>query len=53
MTLTPFKNANVTLGYNVAGFHDRDFEDARYSRSGAYVTFKLKFDQTSFQGLGL
>ena len=28
-----------------AGFHDRDFEDARFSRSGAYVTFKLKFDQ--------
>ena len=29
------------------------FEDARFSRSGAYVTFKLKFDQTSFAGLGL
>lgn len=53
VTLSPMKNANVTLGYNFAGFHDRDFEDARYSRSGAYVTFKLKFDQTSFQGLGL
>jgi uncharacterized repeat protein (TIGR01451 family) len=53
ITLAPFKNANVTFGYNFAGFHDRDFEDARYSRSGAYVTFKLKFDQTSFQGLGL
>ncbi|WP_447762773.1 hypothetical protein [Sphingopyxis panaciterrae] len=53
LTLAPFKNANVTFGYNFAGFHDRDFEDARYARSGAYVTFKLKFDQTSFQGLGL
>ncbi|APZ97898.1 hypothetical protein BWQ93_04900 [Sphingopyxis sp. QXT-31] len=53
VTLSPMKNANVTLGYNFAGFHDRDFEDSRYSRSGAYVTFKLKFDQTSFQGLGL
>jgi uncharacterized repeat protein (TIGR01451 family) len=53
LTLAPMKNANITFGYNFAGFHDRDFEDARYSRSGAYVTFKLKFDQTSFAGLGL
>ena len=53
VTLAPMKNANITFGYNFAGFHDRDFEDARYSRSGAYVTFKLKFDQTSFSGLGL
>ncbi|HEV2599904.1 hypothetical protein [Sphingopyxis sp.] len=53
VTLAPMKNANITFGYNFAGFHDRDFEDARFSRSGAYVTFKLKFDQTSFAGLGL
>lgn len=53
VTLAPIKNANITFGYNFAGFHDRDFEDARFSRSGAYVTFKLKFDQTSFAGLGL
>ncbi|NIJ37030.1 putative repeat protein (TIGR01451 family) [Sphingopyxis panaciterrae] len=53
VTLAPMTNANITFGYNFAGFHDRDFEDARYARSGAYVTFKLKFDQTSFQGLGL
>ncbi|WP_447754022.1 hypothetical protein [Sphingopyxis fribergensis] len=53
VTLAPMKNANITFGYNFAGFHDRDFEDSRFSRSGAYVTFKLKFDQTSFAGLGL
>ncbi|HMQ17788.1 MAG TPA: hypothetical protein PKC77_01420 [Sphingopyxis sp.] len=53
LTLAPMKNANVTFGYNFSGFHDRDFEDARFSRSGAYVTFKLKFDQTTFAGLGL
>jgi len=52
-TLTPMNNANITFGYNFAGFQDRDFEDARFSRSGAYVTVKLKFDQTSFAGLGL
>lgn len=53
VTLAPMDNANITIGYNFAGFHDRDFEGARFSRSGAYVTFKLKFDQTSLAGLGL
>ena len=32
---------------------DRDFEDARYTRSGPYVTMRLKFDQLSLQSLGL
>ena len=51
--MTPFDNSNVTLGYNFVGFEDRDFEEARYTRSGPFLTFKLKVDQTSFQGLGL
>ncbi len=50
LTVTPFKNANVSLGYNFVGFEDRDFEEARYTRSGPFVTFKLKFDQTSLAG---
>lgn len=53
LTLAPARNANISFGYNFAGFHDRDFEEARFSRSGPYVTFRLKFDQTSFAGLGL
>jgi hypothetical protein len=53
LTIAPFKNANITLGYNVVGFHDRDFEEARYTRDGPFITFKLKFDQTTFQDLGL
>ena len=50
---TPFKNGYVTLGYNFMGYRDADFEDARYTRSGPYITFRLKFDQNTFQGLGL
>ena len=50
---TPFKNGYVTLGYNYMGYRDADFEDARYTRSGPYITFRLKFDQDTFQGLGL
>ncbi len=52
ITLSPFKNSNITLGYNIIGFKDRDFEEARYTRSGPFLTFKLKFDQNSLSGLG-
>ncbi len=51
--IAPADNANFIIGYNVAGYRDRDFEEARYSRSGVYATFRLKFDQLSLQSLGL
>jgi uncharacterized repeat protein (TIGR01451 family) len=50
LTVTPFKNANISLGYNIVGFEDRDFEDSRYTRSGPFITLKLKFDQESLAG---
>lgn len=53
LTVSPFKNSNISIGYNIVGFRDRDFEDARYTRSGPFLTFKLKFDQNSFSDLGL
>lgn len=51
LTLKPFDNANITLGYNFVGFEDRDFEEQRYTRSGPFLTFKLKFDQQSLAGI--
>lgn len=50
MTVAPFANANISIGYNIIGFEDRDFELARYSRSGPFLTFKIKFDQTTLPG---
>jgi uncharacterized repeat protein (TIGR01451 family) len=50
LTVTPLKNANISLGYNIVGFEDRDFEDSRYTRSGPFITFKLKLDQESLAG---
>jgi hypothetical protein len=50
LTVTPFENANISLGYNIVGFEDRDFEDSRYTRSGPFITFKLKLDQNSLAG---
>ncbi|HMJ93181.1 MAG TPA: hypothetical protein VK472_03680 [Allosphingosinicella sp.] len=51
--ITPFENGWVSLGWNLVGFHDRDFAEARYTNSGPYVNMRIKFDQTSLQGLGL
>jgi uncharacterized repeat protein (TIGR01451 family) len=50
---TPFENGWLSVGWNIAGFHDRDFEEARYTRSGPYVTMRFKFDQLTLQSLGL
>jgi hypothetical protein len=43
----------MTVGWNIRGFSDRDFEENRYTRSGPYVTMRMKFDQLSLAGLGL
>jgi len=51
--LKPFDNGWISIGWNVVGFRDRDFEASRYTRSGPYVTMRLKFDQLTLQGLGL
>lgn len=51
--IRPFDNGWIQLGWNVVGFHDRDFAQDRYTRSGPYVTMRLKFDQFSLAGLGL
>ncbi|MEK6541694.1 MAG: hypothetical protein AABZ45_06200 [Pseudomonadota bacterium] len=53
VVISPMDNANIIIGYNFGGFSDRDFEANRYSRSGIYATFRLKFDQTSLSRLGL
>ncbi len=35
----------VTLGYNVAGFHDDDFAAARYTAEGPYLTVTVRAHQ--------
>jgi uncharacterized repeat protein (TIGR01451 family) len=51
--LSIMKNSNISIGYNVSGYRDLDYQDARYTHDGPYVTIRLKFDQTTLQGLGL
>ena len=51
--ISPFKGGYIQVGYNVLGFHDADYADARYTRKGPFVTLRFKFDQTTLQGMGL
>jgi opacity protein-like surface antigen len=38
-------NMWLTLGYNFAGFDDKDFEQARYIAAGPFLRFTIKADQ--------
>jgi len=38
-------NMWLTLGYNLKGFHDSDFSQARYTAQGPYLRFSVKADQ--------
>jgi hypothetical protein len=49
----PVQNGWFSIGWNFAGFDDRDFGDERRTRSGPYATFRLRFDQLSLQALGI
>ncbi len=41
------KNMWISLGYNLAGFTDRDFSAADFTAKGPFVQFRMKFDQGS------
>ena len=49
--VTPAENVWVSVGWNVTGFEDEDFEAARYTRSGPYIKLRAKFDQNTLKGV--
>lgn len=49
--VSPLENAWFSVGWNFAGFDDRDFDDAGYTRQGPFATLRFKFDQDSAGGL--
>ncbi len=53
LTLVPFENAALTLGYNFRGYRDRDFDAESYSRNGFYATLRVKLDASTLAGIGL
>ena len=50
---SPATNTLLTVGYNVKGFRDADFSDARHTDAGIYASVKVKFDSSTFDFLGL
>jgi hypothetical protein len=44
-------NLWLTLGYNVAGFHDSDFSAARYTAQGPYLRISIKADQQTLRDI--
>jgi hypothetical protein len=42
-------NMWITLGYNIAGFHDGDFSEARYTAQGPYLRVSIKADQETLK----
>ena len=51
--ITFMKNVWVSVGYNVQGFNDKDFDDSHYLAQGPYLKFRVKFDQDTFKDLNL
>ena len=49
--VSPVKNLWLSAGYNVEGFSDDDFEAAEFTRQGAYLQLRFKFDQDTARGL--
>lgn len=41
------ENAWISVGYNFAGFTDKDFSNANYTAQGPYIQYRFKFDQNS------
>jgi hypothetical protein len=49
--MTVIDNVWISIGYNIAGFRDDDFEASRYLAQGPYVKFRMKADQDTFKDL--
>ncbi len=47
----PNENVWVSVGYNVEGFSDDDFEAAEFTRQGVYLKMRFKFDQDALRDL--
>ena len=51
--VTLAKNVWVSVGYNLRGYADRDFDANRYTAAGPFLTFRIKADQDTFKDLSL
>jgi len=49
--ITPGKNIWLSAGWNFDGFTDDDFLAADFTRQGPYIQMRIKFDQSTAEGL--
>lgn len=45
--ITPFRNGQLNIGYNIEGFRDPDYEGS--NDEGAFIEFKIKLDKSTFR----
>ncbi|MEM7252180.1 MAG: hypothetical protein AAF493_12215 [Pseudomonadota bacterium] len=48
---SPAKNVWLSVGYNVAGYRDRDFSGSEYTEHGPFVQVRLKADQSTLKAI--
>ena len=51
--IVPASNVLVVVGYNIAGFRDRDFAATRSTTKGVFATIRMKFDSNTLAALGI
>ena len=51
--LVPTTDVVLTVGYNLSGYRDRDFNGARETNQGLFASVRAKFDASSFSFLGI
>ena len=44
---SPVDNTWISLGWNIEGFSDDDFEAAEFTRDGPFIKLRVKFDQNT------
>ncbi len=49
----PARDVLLIVGYNIAGFRDRDFAASRSTNKGLFATLRMKLDTSSLEFLGL
>jgi hypothetical protein len=42
-------NTWLSVGYNIKGLNDKDFDGAEYRAEGLYATIRVKFDQDTLK----
>ena len=51
ITKNLWENADITLGYNIHGFQDRDFNLQNNYTNRVYLKFRIKFDQSDLKNI--